>query len=194
MCEAGRIRHHLKHNLWRPENTILFVGYQAEGTLGRKLINGADEVKLFGEIIHVNARIEQMDGISGHADRNMLLSWLGNIKKPPMRIFVNHGADEVTDIFAQAVKAVLGFEASAPYSGTSYDLASLECLAEGNKTKHAAAEVSIKKPGRVSPVFERLMGAGRRLLTVIERNRGGANKDLAKFADQIDALASKWDR
>ena len=194
MCEAGRIRHHLKHNLWRPENTILFVGYQAEGTLGRKLINGADEVKLFGEIIHVNARIEQMDGISGHADRNMLLSWLGNIKKPPMRIFVNHGADEVTDIFAQTVKAVLGFEASAPYSGTSYDLASLEYLAEGNKTKHAAAEVSIKKPGRVSPVFERLMGAGRRLLTVIEHNRGGANKDLAKFADQINSLCDKWDR
>lgn len=194
MCEAGRIRHHLKHNLWRPENTILFVGYQAEGTLGRKLINGADEVKLFGEIIHVNARIEQMDGISGHADKNMLLGWLGNLKEPPKHVFVNHGADEVTDIFAQCVKAVLGFEASAPYSGTSYDLATLQCIAEGNKIKNVSAAGTERRTQRTSPVFERLLGAGRRLMTVIEHNRGGANKDLAKFADQIDALSTKWDR
>ena len=97
MCEAGRIRHHLKHNLWRPECTILFVGYQAEGSLGRAILEGAPEVKLFGEIIRVNAHIEQMDGISGHADRDMLLDWLGNLETPPEKVYVNHGDDMVCE-------------------------------------------------------------------------------------------------
>lgn len=191
MCEAGRIRHHLKHNLWRPENTILFVGYQAEGTLGSKLIGGADEVKLFGEIIHVNARIEQMDGISGHADRDMLLDWLGNLKTPPMRVFVNHGSDTVTDMFAEQITAALHYTAEAPYSGGTYDLETLACLDEGNKVKY---EKTVHRSVKVSTVFERLVNAGKRLMVVIEHNRGGANKDLAKFADQIDALSNKWDR
>ncbi len=193
MCEAGRIRHHLKHNLWRPENTILFVGYQSEGTLGRKLLNGADEVKLFGEVIHVNARIEQMDGISGHADRTMLLDWLGNLEQPPMQVFVNHGADEVTDLFADSIKNTLGFNALAPYSGGTFDLAELRCIAEGNKERFVRSE-SYGKQKKTSLVFDRLVSAGKRLMTVIEHNRGGANKDLAKFADQIDALSRKWDR
>ena len=193
MCEAGRIRHHLKHNLWKPENTILFVGYQSEGTLGRKLLNGADEVKLFGEMIHVNARIEQMDGISGHADRTMLLGWLGSLKRPPMQVFVNHGADEVTDLFAASIKETLGFNALAPYSGGTYDLKTLECIAEGNKERFIRPVAQGQKK-KTSLVFERLISAGKRLMVVIEHNRGGANKDLAKFADQIDALARKWDR
>lgn len=195
MCEAGRIRHHLKHNLWKPENTILFVGYQSEGTLGRKLLGGAEEVKLFGETIHVNAEIAQMDGISGHADKNMLLDWLGNLKTPPMQVFVNHGSDSVTDMFAESIKETLGFNALAPYSGGIYDLVTLECINGGNREyieKKTAASGGYK--GKVSAVYERLLSAGRRLMVVIEHNRGGANKDLAKFADQIDALSRKWDR
>lgn len=81
MCDAGRIRHHLKHNLWREECTILFVGYQAMGTLGRRLIEGEKNVKLFGEPIEVKARIESLHGISGHADMNGLLKWLGAFKE-----------------------------------------------------------------------------------------------------------------
>ena len=192
MCEAGRIRHHLKHNLWRKENTILFVGYQSEGTLGRKLLNGATEVKLFGEEIQVNAEIAEMDGISGHSDKGMLLSWLKNLKTPPMQVFVNHGADEVTDMFAKEIEDSLGYAAVAPYSGGSYDLVTLECLNEGSRKR---IERSVKTAKlKTSAVFERLLSAGRRLMVVIERNRGGANKDLAKFADQIDALSNKWDR
>ena len=114
MCEAGRIRHHLKHNLWRGECTILFVGYQSEGTLGRKLIEGADTVRLFGEEIAVNARIETLAGISGHADRNMLLGWLQAMEKPPKMVFVNHGDDQVCDIFAEAVGKTLNRTAIAP--------------------------------------------------------------------------------
>lgn len=190
MCEAGRIRHHLKHNLWRAESTVLFVGYQAEGTLGRILLDGAQSVKLFGEPIQVRARVEAMDGVSGHADRDMLLEWLGNLKKPPEQVFVNHGEDAVCDKFAQTIGERLNFSALAPYNGAVFDLITGDCLARGNALKREQAT----RCAPVNTVFERLLAAGKCLLGVIERNRGRANKDLAQFADQIDALSNKWDR
>lgn len=97
MCEAGRIRHHLKHNLWRPECTILFVGYQAVGTLGRTLLEGATTVKLFGEPIEVQAELCQLTGMSGHADREGLLRWVNSFEQKPKRVFVMHGEDETED-------------------------------------------------------------------------------------------------
>ena len=96
MCDAGRIRHHLKHNLWRPECTVLFVGYQANGTLGRRLLEGEKNVKLFGEEIEVRCRIESLHGVSGHADKNGLLAWLKGFRSPIERVFVVHGEDTVT--------------------------------------------------------------------------------------------------
>lgn len=192
MCEAGRIRHHLKHNLWRTECTILFVGYQTEGTLGRVLLDGTETVKLFGEPIQVEAKIEQMDGISGHADRDMLLDWLSNIQPAPSKVFVNHGQDVVCDVFADKIHDVLGLDTIAPYSGSSFDLSNdCKCLSEGNRIRKEKVENAGKKN---SFVLERLRAAGRRLLAVIERNKEGANKDLAKFADQITQLCDKWDR
>lgn len=116
MCEAGRIRHHLKHNLWKKESTICFVGYQAVGTLGRKLIEGAECVKLFGETVEVNAKIESLKGISGHADRNGLLDWLSGFENTPQHVFVVHGEDQVTDTFAEAITEKFGWPAMAPYS------------------------------------------------------------------------------
>lgn len=193
MCEAGRIRHHLKHNLWRPESTILFVGYQTEGTIGRKLIDGAPLVKLFGEEIHVQAHIETLNGISGHADRDMLLGWLGRLPgEKPRKVFVNHGGDEVCDRFAATITEALGLEAVAPYNNALYDLTAGECLHPGNtarlpgkKAKHTDGETLM---------FRRLLEAGRRLMEVIQHNRGGTNKDLARFASQVQSLADKWDR
>ncbi|MCR5160264.1 MAG: MBL fold metallo-hydrolase [Lachnospiraceae bacterium] len=130
MCEAGRIRHHLKHNLWRPESTILFVGYQAEGTLGRSLVEGADKVKLFGEDISVEAEILVLPGISGHADDHGLMKWIGAFEKKPSKVFICHGEADVADFFRDKVHEELGLDAYAPYSGTIFDLATGELVYE----------------------------------------------------------------
>lgn len=190
MCEAGRIRHHLKHNLWRPESTILFVGYQAVGTLGRMILEGASSVKLFGEEIAVKARIENLKGISGHGDRKGLTEWLNGMQQRPKKVFVVHGEDQVCDIFAEYLEKEHGYDAYAPYSGTSFDLIKGEIVSE-------CAPIRIRrvsKQRKPSGVYDRLLAAGQRLMAVIKRNEGGANKDLAKFADQIQALCDKWDR
>ena len=193
MCEAGRIRHHLKHNLWRPECTILFVGYQAVGTLGRTLIDGAVNIKLFGETIDVQAEICQLTGLSGHADREGLLAWVNAFSPKPKRVFVIHGEDEVENIFAQTLTEQ-GFTACAPYNGEQWAIGAegAVCLQEGSRVRleHKPSEGA----SRAATVFQRLVSAGKRLLRVIEHNEGGANKDLAKFADQINALCDKWDR
>ena len=110
MCEAGRIRHHLKHNLWDSRSSIVFVGYQAEGTLGKILVEGAKDVKLFGEDIHVNAEIHNLEGFSGHADRDGLLGWLRGFQKEPKHIFLVHGETESKNDFAQLVREELGYE------------------------------------------------------------------------------------
>ncbi|MBE6638189.1 MAG: MBL fold metallo-hydrolase [Ruminococcaceae bacterium] len=192
MCEAGRIRHHLKHNLWRKESTILFVGYQSEGTLGRAVLEGAETVKLFGEEIQVNARIEQLDGISSHADREMLLEWLSGFDKKPKTVFVNHGSDTVCDEFAVAVKEHLATDAVAPYNGAKYDLISGICLEEGN-TKRILKNPPPKKNQRDASAYRQLLSAVKRLTIVADSYRHGANKDIAKFASQINSLCDKWD-
>ncbi len=191
MCEAGRIRHHLKHNLWRNDSTILFVGYQAVGTLGSIIVDGATSVKLFGEEVKVNAHIEQLEGISGHADKNMLINWLDGFDKKPRTVFVNHGNNEVCDSFAEAVTEKLGINAIAPYNAAEYDLISGICLEIGNKTKIIKQS---NKKYRESSAFKRLFSASRRLMSVVDLYREGANKDIAKFADQIISLCDKWDK
>ena len=190
---AGRIKHHLKHNLWRKECTILFVGYQAVSTLGRSLLEGATNVKLFGESIEVQAEICQLTGLSGHADREGLLKWVNSFEPKPKRVFVIHGEDEVENIFTQTLTEQ-GFTACAPYNGEQWAIGAegAVCLKEGTRTRieHRVSEGA----ARAATVFQRLLSAGKRLLRVIEHNEGGANKDLAKFADQINALCDKWDR
>lgn len=190
MCEAGRIRHHLKHNLWRPNSTVLFVGYQAEGTLGRMLAEGAKKVRIFGEEISVKARIATLAGTSGHADRDMLLGWLGNIEPRPKKVFVNHGDDNVCDLFAGQIREKYGIEATAPYNGAEYELPSGACLYAGNRKKIEKKDFD---KGGVSAVYARLLQAGRRLSSVIEKHRRAANKDVAKLTDQINDLCKKWE-
>ena len=189
MCEAGRIRHHLKHNLWRKDSTILFVGYQVPGTLGNALLNGAKEVKLFGETIEVQAKIENLPGISGHADVNQLTKWVSMFDPKPKRVFIVHGEDKVTEQFAAHIHKELGLEAYAPFSGDAFDLLTGACVAQGSREA-----VEKKSTRAVNNIFTRLVAAGERLMTVIRKCEGMPNRELGKFADQINELCNKWER
>ena len=194
MCDAGRIKHHLKHNLWDERNTILFVGYQAVGTLGRALIEGATDVKLFGEPVHVAAHINRMPGISGHADVNGLLDWAKAFAEVrPKKVFVTHGDDAVTEIFAKRLNEELGYDTMAPFSGTVYDLAENVCIYEAEGIKIQKASVS-PKASRAARAFEKLLSLGYRLLSVIKKNEGIPNKDLERFSRDVQSLCDKWDR
>lgn len=191
MCDAGRIRHHLKHNLWYPESTVVFAGYQAETTLGRSLVDGATSVKLFGETIDVRAHIEMIQGLSSHADVNGLLKWIGAFEKKPEMVFAVHGDDAVCNIFSERLRREMGLNASAPFSGSVFDLAQGQWLCQTEGIPVVKVTAARK---RSDSVFARLVAAGERLARVILRNEGGANKDLARFADQIQALCDRWDR
>ena len=191
MCDAGRIRHHLKHNLWRPDSTIVFVGFQGEGTLGRALLDGAKSVKLFGEEIAVRAEIVNFQGLSSHADRDHLLGWIQNVKAPkPQHVFVVHGDREVAPYFAQSIES-LGFTAHAPQYTEVYDLIADTQLEKGylpeRKTKSTATGT------HTSSAYERLVAVGQMVMEAIKRSRGRDNKSLARFADQLRALLEKWE-
>ncbi len=143
MCEAGRIRHHLKHNLWDSRASIVFVGYQAEGTLGRRLVEGAQEVTLFGEKIKVNAQIHNLEGFSGHADRDGLLEWLGGFRQEPKHIFLVHGENDSKEDFAKTVKEQLGYEPVVVHGNSEYvleenEIVSMRQTAEDDMDAEAA--------------------------------------------------------
>ena len=121
MCEVGRIKHHLKHNLWNPKSTILFVGYQAPGTLGYNIVNGAKTVKIFGEEIAVNARIEYIEGYSGHADQELLMNCIYSYIKKPKHIFLVHGEPEAQDVLADKIITETGIGVTIPEFGETYE-------------------------------------------------------------------------
>ena len=122
MCEAGRIRHHLKHNLWNPKNSIVFVGYQGQGTLGRSLVEGIKMVTLFGEEIQVNAEIHNLEGFSGHADQNGLFAWLAHFEQKPKQIFLVHGEEESKKAFAKLVNEKLSYEPIVVMGNSEFEL------------------------------------------------------------------------
>jgi len=190
MCEAGRIRHHLKHNLWRSESIVLFVGYQAEGSLGRKLQDGAKSVKLFGEEIAVNAEIATLKGTSGHADKDGLLNWLSGFREKPQMVFVNHGDDDQCQAFQKTLKD-MGYHAEAPYSGTEYDLLTgkMTVYTEGKPIDRVQ---TFKGSQRAKQVYDELVAAAEELLRLVKKRRGNTNKDNAKLTSQIRSLIEKW--
>ena len=184
MCEAGRIKHHLKHNLWKPENTILFVGYQAMNTLGRSLVDGAKTAKLFGEEVVVRAEILVLPGVSGHADVDGLDKWIKSYEKPPKKVFVNHGEDSVAEAYKEHLRNDFGLNAFAPYSGAELDLISGEF-------KNTTPIKIVKKTG-ASPNYQRLLSALDRLTALVNKSSGLTNKDLAKLTDTINNICAKW--
>jgi len=122
MCDAGRIKHHLKNNLWNEKSSIIIVGYQAEGTLGRSLVNGDKNVSIFGDRIHVNAEIYDLEGFSAHADKDELLEWLSGFKKLTRKIFLVHGEEGAKEAFAKTVKQTLGYDCIVVEDVSEYNL------------------------------------------------------------------------
>lgn len=194
MCEAGRIRHHLKHNLWRAESTILFVGYQSVNTVGWLLLQGASEVKLFGETIEVNAEIAQMHSVSGHADDRGLLRWAAAFNPKPRRIFVNHGDEGACETMVGRLCAEQGQQAVAPYSGDAWDLLTDTQVEYGSRRRLVQKSRRSGGAQRGTTVYERLLAAGAQLQRLIEGFNGRANKDIAKLTAQIKTLCEKWER
>ena len=146
-------------------------------------------MKLFGETVDVRASIVAFKGMSGHADKNGLIDWLSGFEQKPCRVFIVHGEDSVCTAFAQELEREHGYRTYAPYSGTRFDLINnaFEYEAEPVWREKAA-----KAPSAKNSVYERLVAAGERLIAVIRGAKGMANKDLARFADQINALCDKW--
>lgn len=185
MCDAGRIRHHLKHNLWCQECSVVFVGHQAVGSLGRRLLDGADKVKLLGEEIVVKAELINFNGLSSHADRDHLLKWAQQFTPAPQHIFVIHGEGEVTQIFADSL-IERGIPAHAPQHMEVYDLAAGKLQSSGEPLS-AKAQVRM-----VSAAYRQLQTASQQLADVIKNLEGRPNKDLYRFADQLKALINKF--
>ena len=199
MCEAGRIKHHLKHGLWNASNTILFVGFQAPGTLGRSLLEGAEKVKLFGETIRVNAQIKQLPGISAHGDVNMLIQWVTHFSPKPRRVFVNHGDTEVCDLFTKRLQDEFGLAATSPYSGSVYDLVKNEYVFEAPPEPLTdRVRVTVPQEARAarepdSP-YKQLLAALERLSDLIRQSRGRSNRELRSVTKQLNAISDEWER
>ena len=214
MCEAGRIRHHLKHNLWRPESTVLFVGYQARGTVGRALVEGAEKVKLFGEEIAVSAEIRVLAAVSGHADNAGLINWISSFDPKPRQVFVTHGEESVAQIFAGRLRDELGLTADVPFSGETWALPEARMIREGSRERALSREerrAAQRAPERAQPdqpshghaqtgrmsseresALQRLTAAGDRLNALIRRSDRLNNKTMAKLAEQILKLLDRW--
>ena len=194
MAEAGRIRHHLKHNLWKENATILFVGYQSVGTLGRLLVDGAKEVRLFQENIAVHAQIHMLRAISGHADRDGLLVWAESFSPAPARFFVCHGEEEVATSFARQLEA-LGKKTAVPFNGDGWDLLKDKQSAEGSrvlmdkKTRKKAKEKEIRQVAGV----QNLQGSFDRLGALIDKSKGFSGELKRQLAQQIEKLVRKWE-
>lgn len=189
MCDAGRIRHHLKHNLWRADSTIVFVGYQAEGTLGRRLLEGAERVKLFGEEIEVNAKIVKLEGISGHADQKGLIRWLKGFENRPEKLFLVHGDPEVFPIFEEKIKEELAWQVYSPYYTDTFNLATGRQVLVAPKTIY-------KKPKQsgVSRPYTMLLQSLEKLTAAIRKAGGYTNSDLNKARRAIDDITEKLER
>ena len=122
MCTGGRVKHHLVANISRKESAILFVGYQAVGTLGRHIVEGAKKVRILGRNYPVRARIAQIHGFSAHADRNELFSWISGLKKAPRRVFITHGEARAAQSFGEFLHEKTGWEISIPEYGAEVSL------------------------------------------------------------------------
>ena len=190
MCDAGRIRHHLKHNLWRPESSVVFVGFQSPGTLGRHLLDGAESVKMFGEKLAVRAKIVNYQGLSSHADHDHLIEWAEAFKADkPQRVFVVHGDADVVPKFVSDLEN-LGYTAHAPMYTEEYDLLTDTVVKEGYIPAKPEKDAATDK---ASAVFQKLQQAGDALMSLIRRSKGRDNKTLTAFTEAVNELLKKFE-
>ena len=173
MCEAGRIRHHLKHSLWDARNSIVFVGYQAEGTLGRSLVQGAKEVKLFGEPVSVNAEIYNLEGFSGHADQAGLIGWLSGFQSAPKQIFLVHGEYQSKHDFAGKIRETLGFDPVVIEANCEFELETGTLLSKDEIIREAIDEDAVAK------LQEKLAEVEQSLAGLLEGARGAVAGDIS---------------
>jgi len=176
MCEAGRIKHHLKHNLWRSDSTVLFVGYQAVGTLGRAILDGRKSVKIFGEEIQIKAAIERIEGFSAHADKAGLLEWISHFPKTVEKVYVMHGEESVSAAFAKELLS-RGYNASVPVLFNSVD------------TEDVAA-VSSVMPEEPPYKADELHELFARLRLKVE---GAEAAQAKRMQQEIEALLKNWE-
>lgn len=173
MCTAGRIKHHLKHNIWRADCTVLFVGYQAIGTLGRRILDGEKKVKIFGETININASVVRLEGFSGHADKAGLLEWIGHFPKDVQKVFVMHGEGKVSDVFADELKAS-GYDAVVPTLLDTFDTSALEEAVQTVELTDETYTIDI-----VAELNKRLAGS--------------SSHEAEQMHADLAALLEKWD-
>ncbi len=191
MCDAGRIRHHLKHNLWRPESSVVFVGFQSPGTLGRHLLEGADSVKMFGEQVAVKAKIVNFQGLSSHADHDHLLAWAESFKaNKPQKIFVVHGDRDVVPKFVADLEK-LGYDAYAPTYTEEYDLLTDRQLKAGYIPERP--KKAFEGAPRSTAAYEKLLSAADALMSLVRRSKGRDNKTLSAFAEAVRHLLDKFE-
>lgn len=200
MCEAGRIKHHLKHNLWREESIVLFSGYQAVGTLGRSILDGARHVTIFGEQIDVKCKVKSLQGISGHADQEGLLKWVQSFKEKPKQIFVNHGEGEVASYFASIVTNKLKIKAYAPSSMESFSLLDTSALPMQSESKlpstvemqlkDAISEL-VKERASLESVVSRMVIASRKE-DLMEKDAIRLTNAIERLRSDIEYLSIKW--
>ncbi len=189
MCEVGRIKHHLKHNLWNPNSTILFVGYQAPGTLGRKIVDGAKTVKIFGEEIAVNARIEYIEGYSGHADQEWLLNFIYSFFEKPKTIFLVHGEPEGQIALKQKIQGTTQIPVIIPEYGEEYELnEQVQRLGRVKGAKeHERKYIRLEVLGRIQTLKEELED----MSTIVQKEmlvEDANDEDIAKLNDRIKEL------
>ena len=193
MCNAGRIRHHLKHNLWRPECTIVFAGYQAEGTLGRILQDGIDSVRIFGEDIKVAAHIETMRDMSSHADQQELLKWASKIGRVSGRFFLVHGDDDAMEVLSGLIEQETGNKVDCPFSGSVYDLAAGEWVVKTEGIPYKKPETAATpQAAKVKSLNSELDDALQTLIAQVNNTKNGTNADKRKLATEILRLARKY--
>ena len=187
MCDAGRIRHHLKHNLWRANSAVVFVGFQSPGTLGRRLLDGVEKVKLFGEEIAVKAKIVNFQGLSSHADHDHLVQWIKAFDPKPTHVFVVHGDEDVAPVFAEELNS-LGFHAHAAKFTECYDLAANEMVSEG----YVSERKRTAQKSRADNLYAKLVAAAESLLEFAKRCKGRPNKDISALTGQIISLIERF--